>query len=98
MSWATPLEVKWGRAVNEHTVGSMVGGNQSRSSGGATQYVWHGNRWRVIGGHQPEPTVSAKGRENMTICADGTHLASAVVFKGQAFQTSWKQDNPEGIA
>jgi len=38
------------------------------------------------------------GRENITviitICADGTSLPPAVIFKGENFQTSWKQDNP----
>ena len=38
------------------------------------------------------------GRENITvivtICADGTSVPPAVIFKGENFQTSWKQDNP----
>lgn len=38
------------------------------------------------------------GRENITvvvtICADGTALPPAVLFKGVGFQVSWKQDNP----
>jgi hypothetical protein len=38
------------------------------------------------------------GRENITIivtiCADGTSLPPAVIFKGENFQTLWKQDNP----
>ena len=37
-------------------------------------------------------------RENITvlptICADGTTLAPAVIFKGEAFQTKWLQENP----
>lgn len=37
-------------------------------------------------------------RENITvivtICADGTSLPPMVIFKGEHFQTSWKQDNP----
>ncbi len=37
-------------------------------------------------------------RENITvlvtICADGTSIAPAVIFKGETFQSSWKQDNP----
>src|SRR5712672_433413 len=37
-------------------------------------------------------------RENITvivtICADGTSLPPAVIFKGENFQSSWKQDNP----
>ena len=30
----------------------------------------------------------------VTICADGTSLPPAVLFKGQAFQVKWAQDNP----
>ncbi|THU98321.1 DDE-domain-containing protein, partial [Dendrothele bispora CBS 962.96] len=37
-------------------------------------------------------------RENITvlctICADGTSLPPAVVFKGLGYQTSWEQENP----
>ena len=37
-------------------------------------------------------------RENITvlptICADGTSLAPTVIYKGEAFQTKWLQDNP----
>jgi hypothetical protein len=28
------------------------------------------------------------------ICADGTSLASTVIYKGEAFQMKWIQDNP----
>jgi hypothetical protein len=38
------------------------------------------------------------GRENITvivtICADGTSLPPAVIFKGENFQSSWRQENP----
>ncbi|KAF5345607.1 hypothetical protein D9758_015170 [Tetrapyrgos nigripes] len=37
-------------------------------------------------------------RENITvlptICADGTCLAPAIIFKGQGYQTKWLQNNP----
>ena len=37
-------------------------------------------------------------RENITvivtICADGTSQAPAVVYKGEKYQASWAQDNP----
>lgn len=37
-------------------------------------------------------------RENITvivtICADGTSLPPAVIFKGEGFQVRWEQDNP----
>ncbi|RDB27179.1 hypothetical protein Hypma_004386 [Hypsizygus marmoreus] len=38
------------------------------------------------------------GRENITvmvtICADSTSIPPAVIFKGEGYQASWKQDNP----
>jgi hypothetical protein len=59
-----------------------------------------GSKERVYG----DPTKNFQhqqcsgGRENITvivtICADGTSLPPAVIFKGENFQTSWKQDNP----
>lgn len=37
-------------------------------------------------------------RENVTIvvtiCADGTSLPPAIIFKGEGYQVSWKQNNP----
>lgn len=37
-------------------------------------------------------------RENImvlpTICADGTSLAPTVIYKGEAFQMKWIQENP----
>lgn len=37
-------------------------------------------------------------RENITvlptICADGTNLAPAIIFKGEAYQSKWLQNNP----
>ncbi|PPQ73147.1 hypothetical protein CVT25_012359 [Psilocybe cyanescens] len=37
-------------------------------------------------------------RENITviviICADGTSLSPAVIFKGEGYQSNWRQDNP----
>ena len=29
-----------------------------------------------------------------TICADGTSVPPVVIYKGEAFQTKWHQDNP----
>jgi hypothetical protein len=38
------------------------------------------------------------GRENttviLTICADGTKLQPSVIFKGQAYNIKWDQENP----
>ena len=38
------------------------------------------------------------GRENttaiVTICADGTSLPPGIIFKGEGFQVSWRQNNP----
>lgn len=55
---------------------------------------------RVIGaaGQKVQYQQGSGERENITvlvtICADGTSIPPAVIFKGEAYQTSWKQDNP----
>lgn len=55
---------------------------------------------RVIGpaGQKVQYQQRSGGRENITvvvtICADGSSTPPAVVFKGEAYQTSWRQDNP----
>lgn len=59
-----------------------------------------GQRERVIGGRKKAPQYQQRGgtRENITvlvtICADGTSQAPAVIFKGSSFQMKWKQNNP----
>lgn len=59
-----------------------------------------GERERVIGARKKAPQYQQRGgtRENITvlvtICADGTSQAPAVIFKGSAFQVKWKQNNP----
>jgi hypothetical protein len=59
-----------------------------------------GTRERVLGaaGKRVQHQQRSGDRENITvivtICADGTSLAPAVIFKGEHYQTSWKQDNP----
>ena len=55
---------------------------------------------RVIGASGKKRQHQQRGgdRENITvlvtICADGTSLPPAVIYKGQAFHSSWVQDNP----
>ena len=55
---------------------------------------------RVIGpsGQKRQHQQRSGDRENITvlvtICADGTSLPPAVIYKGQAFHSSWVQDNP----
>lgn len=55
---------------------------------------------RVIGraGRNVQYQQKDGNRENITvivtICADGTSLPPAVIFKGKAFQVKWKQNNP----
>jgi len=59
-----------------------------------------GVRVRIIGGKgkKTQHQQSDGGRENttviVTICADGTALKPAVIFKGQAYQVKWDQENP----
>lgn len=55
---------------------------------------------RVIGSRKPGPQYQQRtgSKENVTIivtiCADGTTSSPAVIFKGNAYQVKWKQDNP----
>ncbi|KDQ50064.1 hypothetical protein JAAARDRAFT_142549 [Jaapia argillacea MUCL 33604] len=55
---------------------------------------------KVIGGKGKKSQYQQHegDRENITaivtIGADGSSLPPAVIFKGQAYQSSWKQDNP----
>jgi hypothetical protein len=59
-----------------------------------------GMRERVIGAKEKstQHQQGDGGRENttviVTICADGTSLKPAVIFKGQVFQVKWDQENP----
>jgi hypothetical protein len=59
-----------------------------------------GGKERVIGPKIKSIQHQQRGgdRENITaivgICADGTSIPPAIIFKGECFQTSWKQENP----
>lgn len=59
-----------------------------------------GTKERVIGGtgKTRQHKQGDGGRENttviVTICADGTATKPAVIYKGQAFQVKWDQENP----
>lgn len=57
-------------------------------------------RERVIGGNTAGPHYQQRSgnRETITvlvcICADGTSLPPAVIFKGKGYQVKWAQENP----
>lgn len=59
-----------------------------------------GQKERVIAGRGKKVQHQQRSgdRETITaismICADGTSIPPAVIFKGKAFQVRWKQDNP----
>ena len=59
-----------------------------------------GTKQRVVGGtgKKVQHQVRSGDRENITIietiCADGTTIAPAVIYKGEGYQVNWKQDNP----
>ena len=59
-----------------------------------------GTRERVYGarGKKVQHQQRSEGRENIivivTIWADGTSIPPAMIYKGEDYQTSWKQDNP----
>ncbi|KZV95162.1 DDE-domain-containing protein, partial [Exidia glandulosa HHB12029] len=64
----------------------------------------HGTRQRVIRarGKGVQHQQRSGDRETMTvldtICADGRSLPPTVIYKGQHFLTSWKQNNPLGYS
>jgi hypothetical protein len=59
-----------------------------------------GTRERVYGSagkkvqHQQRSGVRENTTAIVTICADGTSLPPAIIFKGEGYQASWKQENP----
>jgi hypothetical protein len=59
-----------------------------------------GKEERVMGSQKAAPQYQQcdGNRENITVlvtmCADGTSILPAVIFKGSAYQVKWKQDNP----
>jgi hypothetical protein len=59
-----------------------------------------GQRERVIGarGKKTQHQQRSGNRENITalvvICADGTAIPPAIIYKGDGFQVSWVQNNP----
>lgn len=112
MSWATSLESKRGRAVNEHTIGIFYDllRRTTAKYDIVPELTWgvdevgtntlNGERERVMGAQKngPQYQQQSGSRENImiieTICADGSTIPPAVIFKGAAFQVKWKQDNP----
>ena len=63
-----------------------------------------GTTQRVIGrtGKKVQHQQRSGDRENITviptICADGTTLKPAVIFKGSGYQVKWAQENPLGAS
>jgi hypothetical protein len=59
---------------------------------------------RVIGakGKTTQHQTREGSRENITvivtICADGSSIPPAIIFKGQSFLVSWQQENPLGAS
>ena len=59
-----------------------------------------GQKERVVGSHKTGPQYQQRDgdRENITvlvnICADGSSTPPAVIFKGNAYQVKWQQNNP----
>lgn len=59
-----------------------------------------GTRERVFGSagkkvqHQQRSGVRENTTAIVTICADGSSLPPAIIFKGEGYQASWKQENP----
>ena len=75
-------ECCWG--VDEAGFQPQIDVQAERAIGGRGKWVQHQQQ----GGGRENTTVI------VTICADGSMIPPAVIFKGQAYQLSWKQDNP----
>jgi hypothetical protein len=62
--------------------------------------AWTATKQCVIGsaGKKTQHQQGDGGQENttviLTICADGTKLQPSVIFKGQAYNVKWDQENP----
>ncbi|KAF8838880.1 hypothetical protein BDN67DRAFT_982217 [Paxillus ammoniavirescens] len=62
-----------------------------------------GEQERVFGQQNKTPQYQQHGRSYknitiiITICADGTALASSIIFKGSTFQVKWNQENPVNV-
>lgn len=116
MAWATPLELKCGRAVNEHTIKAFYDlleevtekhDIEPQNTYGSDEIGTNpasGKRERVLGRKKTGPQYQQcdSNRENITvlvtIAANGTTIAPLVIFKGQAFQVKWVQDNPANVS
>ena len=110
MYWTHALDHSWARAVNSYTrdayfdiLEDTVEGEDGEEP--IDPELMYGSdesgfQQRVIGpkGQKVQHQQRSGDRENITvmvtICGDGTSLPPAVIFKGEAFQTSWKQNNP----
>ncbi|VDB85089.1 unnamed protein product [Peniophora sp. CBMAI 1063] len=108
--WTRGLETKRGQAVNpaaheawEKMLAEKVDGTPEECLLAADEVSMttnHGEKHKAIGraGKKYVYEQRSGSRENTTviatIVADGTYLAPAVIFKGTAYQTSWKQNNP----
>jgi len=70
--------------VDEAGFQPEIGGSSNKAIGGKGKRVQHEQQ----GGGRENTTVI------VTICADGTSIPPAVIFKGKSYQASWKQNNP----
>ena len=70
-------------AVDETGVTGQMG--QKERVMGARKKGLH---YQQVGGSHENMTVL------VTICADGSSLPPAVIFKGKAYQTDWNDNNP----
>ncbi|KIK36842.1 hypothetical protein CY34DRAFT_26219 [Suillus luteus UH-Slu-Lm8-n1] len=75
-------ECIWG--VDETGIQAGGGSSQERALGSAGTQVQYQQR----NGNRENITVL------VTICADGSTIAPAVIFKGKAYQSKWNENNP----
>jgi len=80
----SPIAVKDVYGSDESGFQSGTGSSNEKVIGAAGKRIQHQQKT----GNRENITVM------VTICADGTSIPPAVIFKGSKYLIKWKQDNP----
>ena len=106
--WSSPLDSNRGRTVNENTHKSWCKDTLEKYNinedciWGADETGFqpgHGLKHRVIGATKQkiQHEQGDGNKENITVlvavCADGSSIPPAIIYKGQSFSTNWHKDN-----
>ena len=108
MAWSTPLESAvnpmttkaWFELLCETVEKNEVEEELTYGSDEIGTNPAGGQKERIMGKRKPGSQYQQQdgNQENITVivtvCANGSLTPPAMIFKGQAFQVKWKQDNP----